>query len=143
MKRHKEPKHEGIRYPCDQCEYTATQNGNLKSHKKEKHSEATTVIIQNNTTILKRKVYVRIEKLDHSEYLSFENKVLEPEFIETLNMNVEDTEIKKEEGTDGDPDPLSGTNNLIEQDPLEDYEPPVKKEKIEDEDIAVKEELVD
>ena len=56
-------------------------------------------------------------------------------------MNVADTEIKKEEGTEEDP--LSGTNNLMEQDPLEDYEPPVKKEKIEDEEIAVKEELVD
>ena len=31
----------------------------------------------------------------------------------------------------------------MEQDPLEDYEPPVKKEKIEDEEIAVKEELED
>ena len=40
-------------------------------------------------------------------------------------------------------DPLSGTNNLMEQDPLEDYGPPLKKEKIEDEEIVVKEELVD
>ena len=62
LKRHKESIHEGIRYPCDQCEYTATQNGSLKSHKNAKHSEATAVIIQNNTPILKRKVNVRIEK---------------------------------------------------------------------------------
>ena len=59
---HKRSKHVGIRYPCDQCEYTVTQNGSLKSHKKAKQSEATAVIIQNNTPILKRKVYVRIEK---------------------------------------------------------------------------------
>ena len=73
--------------------------------------------------------------------MSVQNNVLDPEFIETPNMNVEDIEIKKKEGTEEDP--LSGTNNLIEQDPLEDYGPPVKKEKIEDEDIAFKEELVD
>ena len=37
LKKHKEDKHEGIRYPCDQCEYSATQISNLKIHKKTKH----------------------------------------------------------------------------------------------------------
>ena len=37
LKKHKEAKHEGIRYPCDQCEYSASQKGQLKSHKEAKH----------------------------------------------------------------------------------------------------------
>ena len=32
LKRHKEAKHEGIRYPCDQCEYSATNMGILFLH---------------------------------------------------------------------------------------------------------------
>ena len=34
---HKERKHEGIRYPCDQCDYTATQASHLNRHKESKH----------------------------------------------------------------------------------------------------------
>ena len=37
LKIHKEAVHEGIRYPCDQCEYSATQKQNLKKHKEIKH----------------------------------------------------------------------------------------------------------
>ena len=37
LKHHKKAKHEGIRYPCDQCEYSATQVGTLKKHKEAKH----------------------------------------------------------------------------------------------------------
>ena len=37
LKRHKESKHEGIRYPCDQCGYAATTVSNLKQHKESKH----------------------------------------------------------------------------------------------------------
>ena len=37
LKRHKEVKHEGISYPCDQCAYCATRMGDLKRHKKTKH----------------------------------------------------------------------------------------------------------
>ena len=34
---HKESKHEGIRYPCNECEYTATVAGKLRRHKENKH----------------------------------------------------------------------------------------------------------
>ena len=34
---HKENKHEGVRYPCSECEYVATQAGNLRLHKENKH----------------------------------------------------------------------------------------------------------
>ena len=30
---HKQYKHEGIRYTCDQCDFMATQSGHLKRHK--------------------------------------------------------------------------------------------------------------
>jgi len=26
-----------VRYPCDQCEYVATQSSHLKTHQKRKH----------------------------------------------------------------------------------------------------------
>ena len=29
--------HEGVKYPCDQCDYKATQKGSLLSHIKSKH----------------------------------------------------------------------------------------------------------
>ena len=34
---HKKSKHESIRYPCDLCEYTATQLSSLKQHEESKH----------------------------------------------------------------------------------------------------------
>ena len=34
LKVHKELKHEGVRHPCDQCEYFAGSFENLKKHKK-------------------------------------------------------------------------------------------------------------
>ena len=37
MKTHKEAKHEGIRYPCDQCDYSFTAVSILNKHKKSKH----------------------------------------------------------------------------------------------------------
>ena len=137
LKVHKESKHDGIRYPCDQCGYAATQQSSLKSHKKTKHYEETAVANakQNKSSTLRK-------NLGYNETLKknfrTQNKVLEPEFMET-NMNTADTEIKKREGTEEDP--LSGTNILM--DPLEDFEPTLKKEKIEDEDITVKEEIID
>ena len=33
----KKSKHEGIKYPCDQCEYVATRHYNLKQLKQFKH----------------------------------------------------------------------------------------------------------
>ena len=37
LKTHKESIHQGIKYPCDQCDYVASQLGNLKQHKERKH----------------------------------------------------------------------------------------------------------
>ena len=35
--RHIRSKHEGVRYPCNQCEYQATTQGSLKTHKESIH----------------------------------------------------------------------------------------------------------
>ena len=37
MRGHKEEKHKGIIYSCDQCEFTTPRQGNLKQHKHTKH----------------------------------------------------------------------------------------------------------
>ena len=37
LKKHIESIHEGVRYPCDQCDYRATEKGNLKRHEMFKH----------------------------------------------------------------------------------------------------------
>ena len=37
LKEHRESIHEGVRYPCDQCDYKATTKGNIKKHKISKH----------------------------------------------------------------------------------------------------------
>ena len=34
---HLKSKHEGVKYPCDQCDYKATEKGNLLRHLKSKH----------------------------------------------------------------------------------------------------------
>ena len=39
LKQHKESKHKGIRYPCDQCIYAATMEKDLKRHKERKHED--------------------------------------------------------------------------------------------------------
>ena len=40
MNRHIKSEHEGIVYPCNQCDYKAKQNSQLKSHKKSRHSQS-------------------------------------------------------------------------------------------------------
>ena len=37
LNKHKEEDHEGIRYPCDKCEFAATLPDVLKRHKREVH----------------------------------------------------------------------------------------------------------
>ena len=37
LKKHVESKHEGVRYLCDKCEYAATTASNLRRHVKSKH----------------------------------------------------------------------------------------------------------
>ena len=37
LKEHRESIHEGVRYPCDQCDYKASQKESLKTHRKSKH----------------------------------------------------------------------------------------------------------
>ena len=37
LKQHKESMHEGVRYPCDLCDYVATWKSCLNDHKKAKH----------------------------------------------------------------------------------------------------------
>ena len=39
LRAHKESKHEGMRYPCDKCEYAATTASNLRKHIESKHAE--------------------------------------------------------------------------------------------------------
>ena len=37
LSKHKQPKHEGVIYECDQCEYKATEYDNPRKLKKSKH----------------------------------------------------------------------------------------------------------
>ena len=40
LKRHIQSMHEGVRYPCNQCEYSATTTRSLKRHIQSIHQEA-------------------------------------------------------------------------------------------------------
>ena len=40
LKKHIDLKHEGVKYACDQCDYQATQKGSLKAHIDSKHEDA-------------------------------------------------------------------------------------------------------
>ena len=44
LKAHKKSKHEGIRYPCDECDYAAKDQKYLKRHKESKHSGIGTLV---------------------------------------------------------------------------------------------------
>ena len=116
LKRHKESKHVGIRYPCDQCKYAATRNSYLKSHKKAKHSEET--VMDNDkhsiSNILRRKVNVRIKKLDYDKYMRIQNKVHTVKTVSSQSLqdtentfvdlaNSAEPEVKKEDITEYDP----------------------------------------
>ena len=37
LNKHIQSKHEGARYPCDQCDYQATQQFHLQTHVQSKH----------------------------------------------------------------------------------------------------------
>ena len=39
LRKHKNTKHDGERYPCDQCDYAATISSHLKDHKESEHEE--------------------------------------------------------------------------------------------------------
>ena len=39
LKTHKQSKHEGVKYACNQCEYQATTQRFLKTHKQSKHED--------------------------------------------------------------------------------------------------------
>ena len=39
LKLHVQTVHEGIRYPCDSCNYEATQKQNLERHKRNAHGK--------------------------------------------------------------------------------------------------------
>ena len=41
--------HEGVRYPCDQCEFTATRLGYLKKHKRSQHCSGISWATTTNT----------------------------------------------------------------------------------------------
>ena len=40
LKNHVETVHDGIRYPCDHCNYEATQKQNLERHKRNAHGNS-------------------------------------------------------------------------------------------------------
>ena len=40
LQRHVQAKHEGVKYPCDECDYRATTRGNLRLHKGAKHGDS-------------------------------------------------------------------------------------------------------
>ena len=63
----------GIKSTCDQCDFATTRLSDLKRHQKANHEGMT------------------------------DNNIVDPVFIETSDMNVADTEIKKEEITEEDP----------------------------------------
>ena len=39
LQTHIQSVHEGIKYPCNQCDHQATQKSDLKRHKKTRHSQ--------------------------------------------------------------------------------------------------------
>ena len=47
LKQHKESMHEGVRYPCDLCDYVATWKSCLNDHKKAKHQAELSMFKQN------------------------------------------------------------------------------------------------
>ena len=114
MKEHKKSKHEGVRYPCDQCEYAATQVSNLIQHKKTIHEgirypcdqceyKGTQYSsLKSHKKIMHRTVDSVKQNNSRSQFKAF---IVEPVFIETSLISEPGSDIKKEKE-----DPLSGTN---------------------------------
>ena len=63
VKKHKESKHQGIRYPCDECQYAAQTSYNLKRHKELKHS----VIYMSGSPMLLQTDRDKIFRMDTTE----------------------------------------------------------------------------
>ena len=142
LKRHIESKHEGIRYSCDQCEYVATNLRNLRKHKKSIHKEISANLNshtkakdskemeeQNVSSLLRRKLNVRLEKLDYSEYLRTQDQVkcVETSLSETFQIEgtesvfvdmvptflFPETEVKQENVTTDDPLEILRVDNIL------------------------------
>ena len=70
LKQHKEAKHEGIRYPCDECEYITAYAAELKRHKKSKHDNREYTAMQTgNIEVHHQKVMD--QKLSVSKYQGY------------------------------------------------------------------------
>ena len=71
LKRHKISKHDGVGYPCDLCDYAASRPSNLKKHKESSHStiDVSNVHTDIPSTILRERLSVRLERLNYTEYM--------------------------------------------------------------------------
>ena len=99
LKKHKKVKHEGIRYPCDQCEDTFSYIYTLKQHKEAKHEMLRYSCDQCIITFSRISDMKKHKEVKHGH-------VQDPEFIEVPEMNEEYKEIK----TELDIDPISIIN---------------------------------
>ena len=82
LKTHKKYKHMGIRYPCEQCDYAATQQGSLKRHMKRKHEG----LICDKTTVKGKKVKAMIKKLECRKYPKHLNSAESSELSEFIEQ---------------------------------------------------------
>ena len=105
LKRHKQNKHEGFRYPSDQCEYIASTQSFLISHKKFKHDGIRYPCDQCNYSTIQLSALKRQRTAIHKGNIKV--NAVDPVLIETSDMSVADTEIKKEDVLEEDP--LSNT----------------------------------
>ena len=102
---HKKSKHDGVRYPCDKCEYSATTLSDLKRHKKSKHDRvrypcdqcehAATQISDLNKHKKRKHSFKSFERLRFRAILP-KPYIMEPVYIETWNIRNKDTDINKE-----------------------------------------------
>ena len=141
LKLHKRSTHEGIRYLCDQCENAATQHSDLKSHKKAKHGKETVMdsVKHSISAILKRKVNVRIDKLDFYKYKRIQNKMNTVEVVSSEKLQMSDTETASADLVNSAETEIK-KEDVAADDPLE---TPVIKEESECYDLESKIEIVE
>jgi len=107
LKQHKESQHEGVRYACDECSYSTSDPSHLAGHKILKHKQQKRYPCDQCDFEAKTLAGLNKHKDYKHEPVGYACETSYPEalFRETLSTNWEDSEIEQNESLD-DPLPL-------------------------------------
>ena len=96
LKQRKKSKHEKVRYPCEQCTFTASKPSHVKRHKKTKHDDA---LLPHKRTGRKTKMKARTKMTDDMEIkgdISEDGWLVDPTSLLEQQLGIHQENVKQE-----------------------------------------------